>query len=444
MLGHHSIRQFLLDISVDTLPSAVIEQAKVCCYDLLGAAVGGARSATASMITRHAQDHFAAGTNITAVPPLLGGASISPVGAALVGATMIDALDCHDGQRDTKGHVGCSMLPSLIAVLESQLRPVTGRELISLIVAGYEIGTRAGLALHGTVTDYHTSGAWGAVNCAALTAHVLGLNEEQFNHAVGIAEYHGPRSQMMRCIDHPTMVKDGSGWGAMCGEPRRHIWQRKVLLVRLPLPLWLMLQRFIGRIWAKTGKFLNQYFKPYPVCRWAQPAVAACLSLRRQPNFHPTQVAHITVWTFHEGVRLFSDVPNNTEQAQYAISFPIAMAVLKGVISADDVYSGFNDLEVQDMIGKITLIEDEGYNEVFPAERWAHVRIQMADGTEILSEPHEAIGDPHKPMRKTQFHDKYMNLCEPVWGTQKSRQVLAYIEQLERGNLAGLLALIRS
>ncbi|MBT6101887.1 MAG: MmgE/PrpD family protein, partial [Oceanospirillaceae bacterium] len=223
MLGHHSIRQFLLDISVDTLPSAVIEQAKVCCYDLLGAAVGGARSATASMITRHAQDHFAAGTNITAVPPLLGGASISPVGAALVGATMIDALDCHDGQRDTKGHVGCSMLPSLIAVLESQSRPVTGCELISLIVAGYEIGTRAGMALHGTVTDYHTSGAWGAINCAALTAHVLGLDEESFEHALGIAEYHGPRSQMMRNIDHPTMLKDGSGWGAMVGTSAAYL-----------------------------------------------------------------------------------------------------------------------------------------------------------------------------------------------------------------------------
>ena len=443
MPSHHSIRQFLLDISFDTLPSAVIEQAKVCCYDLLGAAVGGGRSATASMITRHAQDHFAAGTNITAVQPLLGGASISPVGAALVGATMIDALDCHDGQRDTKGHVGCSMLPSLIAVLESQSRPVTGRELISLIVAGYEIGTRAGMALHGTVTDYHTSGAWGAINCAALTAHVLGLDEESFEHALGIAEYHGPRSQMMRNIDHPTMLKDGSGWGAMAGTSAAYLAAEGFT----GAPAITIVADVAAVYWQDLGQnwqILNQYFKPYPVCRWAQPAVAACLSLRRQPNFHPTQVAHITVWTFHEGVRLFSDVPNNTEQAQYAISFPIAMAVLKGVISVDDVYSGFNDLEVQDMIGKITLIEDEGYNEVFPAERWAHVRIQMADGTEILSEPHEAIGDPHKPMSKTQFHDKYMNLCEPVWGIQKSRQVLAYIEQLERGNLAGLLALIRS
>lgn len=207
MPSNISVRQFLLDISFDDLPLAVIEQAKLCCYDLLGTAVGGSRSNIASIITQHALDHFAAGANITAVQPLLGGNSISPVGAALVGATMIDALDCHDGQRNTKGHVGCSMLPSLIAGLESQSRPVMGSELICLIVAGYEIGTRAGMALHGTVTDYHTSGAWGAVNCAALTAHILGLNKEQFNHAVGIAEYHGPRSQMMRNIDHPTMAQ---------------------------------------------------------------------------------------------------------------------------------------------------------------------------------------------------------------------------------------------
>jgi 2-methylcitrate dehydratase PrpD len=438
----HTVRHFLQNISFNDLPLAVIEQAKVCCYDLLGTAVGGGRSATASIITRHAQDHFAAGANITAVQPLLGGPSMSPVGAALVGATMIDALDCHDGQRDTKGHVGCSMLPSLIAVLESQSQPVAGRELISLIVAGYEIGTRAGMALHGTVTDYHTSGAWGAVNCAALTAHVLGLNEEQFDHAVGIAEYHGPRSQMMRNIDNPTMLKDGSGWGAMAGTSAAYLAAEGFT----GAPAITITADSAATYWQDVGhnwQILNQYFKPYPVCRWAQPAVAACLSLRLQHEFDPSEVEQITVWTFHEGVRLFSDVPSDTEQAQYAINFPIAMAILKGVISTDDVYSGFNDTQVRAMVGKVTLLEHADYNEVFPAQRWAHVRIRMADGTEMVSDPHEALGDPHKPMSKTQFHDKYINLCEPVWGRQKAQQVLAYIEKLETGNLADLLALIR-
>ena len=36
-------------------------------------------------------------------------------------------------------------------------------------------------------------------------------------HALGIAEYHGPRSQMMREIDNPTMLHDGSGMGALVG-----------------------------------------------------------------------------------------------------------------------------------------------------------------------------------------------------------------------------------
>jgi 2-methylcitrate dehydratase PrpD len=52
---------------------------------------------------------------------------------------------------------------------------------------------------------------------AAITARQLKLTKAQTREAIGIAEYHGPRSKMMRVIDAPTMVKDGSGWGAMAG-----------------------------------------------------------------------------------------------------------------------------------------------------------------------------------------------------------------------------------
>ena len=96
-------------------------------------------------------------------------------------------------------------------------KPIDGREFITCLVLGYEIATRAGMALHATARDYHTSGAWNALGCAAIGARMLGLSADATRHALGIAEYHGPRSQMMRCIDHPTMVKDGSGFGALAG-----------------------------------------------------------------------------------------------------------------------------------------------------------------------------------------------------------------------------------
>ncbi len=73
------------------------------------------------------------------------------------------------------------------------------------------------MALHATAADYHNSGAWNALACAAIVARALRLSPRAIEHALGIAEYQGPRGLMMRCIEHPTMGKDGSGWGAMTG-----------------------------------------------------------------------------------------------------------------------------------------------------------------------------------------------------------------------------------
>jgi len=45
----------------------------------------------------------------------------------------------------------------------------------------------------------------------------LGLSPELTMHAIGIAEYWGPRSDVMRVMDHPTMLKDASGAGCWAG-----------------------------------------------------------------------------------------------------------------------------------------------------------------------------------------------------------------------------------
>jgi hypothetical protein len=66
------------------------------------------------------------------------------------------------------------------------------------------------------VSDYHTSGAWNALGVAALGCRLRAC-PDTLRHALGIAEYHGPRSQMMREIANPTMLHDGSGMGALVG-----------------------------------------------------------------------------------------------------------------------------------------------------------------------------------------------------------------------------------
>jgi 2-methylcitrate dehydratase PrpD len=65
--------------------------------------------------------------------------------------------------------VGCGVLPALLSLtLAEKLKD--DRAFLASLVVGYEIGTRAGIALHRTACDYHTSGAWIAIAAAALGA----------------------------------------------------------------------------------------------------------------------------------------------------------------------------------------------------------------------------------------------------------------------------------
>ena len=90
----------------------------------------------------------------------------------------IDALDAHDGQKLTKGHVGCGLIPSLIAAMESESN-TSSTDFLRNLIFGYEIGTRAGITLHKSAKDYHTSGAWISIACAGIVSKILKLNKNQ-------------------------------------------------------------------------------------------------------------------------------------------------------------------------------------------------------------------------------------------------------------------------
>ena len=66
------------------------------------------------------------------------------------------------------------------------------RDALRALVVAYEIAARAAFALHASVSDYHTSGAWNALGVAAIGCRLRSANPDQLRQAFGIAEYHGP------------------------------------------------------------------------------------------------------------------------------------------------------------------------------------------------------------------------------------------------------------
>ncbi|MEE9333091.1 MAG: MmgE/PrpD family protein [Granulosicoccaceae bacterium] len=438
--------EFIHSAKWANLPASTQLMAKQCLLDLLGVAASGTRTHLSRIISDHAAQHFAAGDSGRGARLLFDGRSCSPAGASLSNGMTIDSIDAHDGHKPTKGHAGCGVLPAVLAILDSETLAanVTEEELLTCIVVGYEIACRAGIALHASVPDYHTSGAWVALAAAAIGARILKLSEQQTREALGIAEYHGPRSQMMRCIDHPTMLKDGSGWGAMAGVSAAYLAQSGFTgapAITMESAAEAPLYKDLGSNWLIS----EQYFKPYPVCRWAQPAIVAAMRLQAEHNFDIADISMLSIGTFHESGRLATAIPTTTEQAQYSLPFPVAAALKKRQLTVTEIEGdGLADSVVLKLSKSIELHEVEAYNNEFPARRISDVTITLHNGCVFESGPTEADGDPESPLSSDEMTAKYFRFAAPVLGEERSRALADRVGSMgnESRNLDGFYPLI--
>jgi 2-methylcitrate dehydratase PrpD len=412
------VGSFIHDTGWSNLPQPVRHQAVRCLLDTLGAAVAGRQTDSSRIIYDFAAGAFAGrGSRLW-----LDGRHVSPAGAALAHGMTIDSIDVHDGYNLAKGHIGVSIIPAVLATLH-MARSVPGLELLTSLVIGYEVAGRAGRALHATVDDYHTSGAWNALGASAVVARRLKLTDDQTRHALGIAEYHGPRSQMMRCIDHPSMVKDGSGWGALVGVSAALLAQAGFS----GAPAVTVESADVADYWTDLGDhwlIMDQYFKPYAVCRWAQPAIAGALLLLERYQLRVEAIKAIQIETFHEAVRLAGRHPQTTEEAQYSICFPVAAMLLHGRLGASELTgAALQDPLVLRLSDCIELIEHAGYNALFPAKRFARVKVEMDQGAVYDSGPIESIWGADDPPSDAALSEKFRWLIAGLLPESRASQL---------------------
>lgn len=409
--------EFLHSADANTIPEDMLSLGRKWLLDLLGVAARATDTRMSRIMRDHVAEHFAPGHR--KVPMLFDGRLASPGGAALAGGITIDALDAHDGHKLTKGHVGCGVLPALLSFTQAEQLKDDCSFLTSLVV-GYEIGTRAGIALHRTACDYHTSGAWIAIAAAALGARSMGLDAVKTREAIGIAEYYGPRSQMMRVVDQPTMVKDGSGWGAMAGVSAAYLAAEGFT----GAPAVTVEGQDVTDLWddlGQTWRIAEQYYKHYPICRWAQPPVQAVLNLRQANKLRSEDVEKIEITTFHNSLRLATSAPRTTEEAQYSTAYPAAVALVRGRVDPDDVMEqSFNDPEIKRLAASMSVVESDTYNAAFPANRISCVTLTLKNGATLTSGDTEALGDPENPVTDAEVKAKFHAYARPKLGRART------------------------
>ncbi|MEO1493382.1 MAG: MmgE/PrpD family protein [Pseudomonadota bacterium] len=434
------IAAFVLD-PLDA-PDRAIEMAATLLIDTLGVAAGAARMEAGRLARDHAcRFHGAVRPQDRAIL-MFDGRPASLPGAAFAAATQIDNLDAHDGYNPTKGHIGCAVVPALCAVAE-QIPDLTARDALDALVMSYEVSARAAVALHDSVSDYHTSGAWNALGVAALGARLRGASPDVLRHALGIAEYHGPRSQMMREIANPTMLHDGSGMGALVG-------MMAVLLAEEGFegaPAITIESAESAAFWADLGTSWTialNYIKPYPICRWAHAAIDALDGLLAGAALTHEDVAAIEVRTFAEAAALFPGMPDTTSQAQYSLAFALAARLVHGAIGPQHIQGeALRDPRVADVLSRITVTEDSRHSDRFPRGRWSDISLHLTSGKVLHSGDVHARGGPEAPMSMDEIETKFRIMTEALGAQRQSALWSARDAMLAPGaKYSELLALI--
>ena len=431
---------FIHDLRWNEMPADVQHQAKRCLLDTIGVAAGGRQTELSQLIYNHAA--IVAGGSGGYL--WFDGREISMAGAVMAHGMSIDSLDMHDSCRPVKGHAGVSQIPAAFATLGLELEgSISGVELLTTVAMAYDVAIRSGTAQHATCPDYHASGSWNALGCAAIVARRLGLNREKTRHALGIAEYHAPRSQMMRNIDHPTMVKDGA-FGGFAGISAGLLAADGFT----GAPALTVESAAAAPYWADLGErwsLMIQYFKPYAVCYWAQPAIAAARNLQRQHHIPHQDIVKIKVHAFHEAYRLAMRAPQKSDEAQYSLPFPLAGALVHGRLGLEELSGdALRHPDVLRLSNLVELIDDDAFNARFPADRLSRVIIDTKDGANYDSGETRAWWDLTTPPSDEELLAKFRDLTGrylPAGRGEALEEMIWHIEQMPSVQpLAQLLA----
>lgn len=432
---------FAANLRYDDLPEPLLWTLRRSFTDTMGVAAIASTTDMSAIARRAALAIWGAGS-AGAARMLMDGGRVSPAGAAMAGAFTIDAVDAHDGNTPNKGHAGSAVFPALMAVADVMMQggaQITGRQFAEWLAVAYEVSYRAGQAQHATCADYHTSGAWTAVGVAVGVARMLGLDRSGIRHAAGIGEYHGPRSQMMRCIDHPTMLRDGVGWGSPSGVTAAYLAREGFTGAPAltcegegATPFWADL----GNRWLTVD---HTHYKPHPSCRWSHPSVDAAHDLMRDNGLTHEEIAGVEIRTFHMATRLAGHEPATLDEFSYGIAYPVATMIVRGQIGPKELTpQSLRDPAILRISRNIQLIDDPELTERSVAQRWAAVTLITTDGRRFAAPPRTPRGDTDQPLTDAEISTKFHTFSDSILGRPRADRIEALSGRFDSLDPAGL------
>ena len=378
---------FVAELTLATLPAAVVERARTCLLNAYGMGLNGYDTPYAPVARRAA---LAMAGEITDGATLLGdGRRTTVAGACLVNSALFHGR----AQEDTCGaaHFGTILIPMLTALIETRRYPLD--RLIPALVAGYEAGGLLEAALAGETTPrgFRSTATYGAIAAAAAASRLIGLDATTTGAAVAVAASftggvlqsfadgtdewrYQPGLVALNGLTAAELARAGAVAAPFALEGKAGL-ARGFACVALPEGL----SARLGQDWAT----LRVTFKPFPVCAFNQTPVTGALKLREDLGAEVPRAVRVRMNPYETGYAgMDATGPfHSVSGTLMSIPFCIATTLLHGVPTMQHMTT-YDDPAVAALIERITLVADPSV-----AVLSAIIEVDTAQGTRIHEQP---------------------------------------------------------
>ena len=236
----------------------------------------------------------------------------------------------------------------------------------------------------------------------------------------------------MREIANPSMLHDGSGFGAPVGIYGLLISEEGFV----GSPAATIEFDDAAQFWGDLGErwlTAEQYIKPYPICRWSHAPIDAALQLRERHGLKAEMIAGVEIYTFENSAALNCDVPENSVKAQYSLAWPVAAALVRGRVGVDEILpEAFFDPDLIKITGLTTAHLDPEIEPTFPNKRLARLSIRLTSGKVLDCGLVEASGGPDPQPTEGEVVGKFRHFAGSVMSSERVESIVSATMALDQ------------
>lgn len=441
--------EFVTSSTFDDISDDGREQLKIRVLDALACGLGALDAEPVRMVRTHTRS-FGSEGNCT----LIGGGNAAADRAAFYNGTLVRYLDFNDSYL-AKGET-CHPSDNLAPVLAAaEFAGRGGSELLTALAVAYQVQCRLSdvAPVREKGFDHTTQGSYAV---AAGVSRALGLSRDQTANAIAIC---GTAFNALRV----TRTGALSHWKGLAYPNTAFGCTHAVLLAQQGItgPQEVFegnkgfMESISGRFqisWPEENleRVKRTILKKYNAEIHSQSSIEALLDLKRETGFNPVDVTAIDLETFDVAYHIIGGgeegekmTVRTKEEADHSLPYLLAVAVLDGGVMPEQYRpERIRRQDVQDLLRKVRVRENETFSKRFPDEMPCRITVRLKDGRTLEKSKRDYEGFHTRPARWETVMAKFQRLSEP-FTTEALRdeivETIARIEDAPVSKLTGLL-----